>query len=36
MTNVWELQSFLKRGTKLFIGGDMEIMFKAETEGMVI
>jgi len=28
--------SFLKGGTKIFIGGDMETKFGAETEGMAI
>jgi len=27
------LHSFLKGGTKIFIGGDMEAQFGAETEG---
>jgi len=27
------LHSFLKRGTKIFIGGDREAKFRAETEG---
>jgi len=30
------LQSFLKGGTKIFIGGDMETEIGAETEGMAI
>jgi len=30
------LQSFLKGGTKIFIGGDIETKFGAETKGMVI
>jgi len=30
------LQSFLERGTKIFIGGDMETKFVAETEEMTI
>jgi len=30
------LQSFLKGGTKIFIGGDMEAKFGAETEAMAI
>jgi len=33
---VWMLQSFLKEGTKIFIGGAMEAKFGAETEGMAI
>jgi len=37
MTNkVQMLQSFLNGGTRLFIGGDMETMFGAETEGTAI
>jgi len=28
------LQSFLKNGIKIFIGGDMETKFGAETERM--
>jgi len=35
-TKVQVLQSFLKGGTKIFIGGDMETKFGAETEGMAI
>jgi len=30
------IQSFLKEGTKIFIGGDTEIKFGAEIEGMTI
>jgi len=30
------LQSFLEGGTKIFIGGNMEAKFGAETEGMAI
>jgi len=30
------LHTFSKTGTKIFIGGDMEAMFGAETEGMAI
>jgi len=30
------LHSFLKGGTKIFIEGDMEAKFGAETEGMII
>jgi len=30
------LQSFLKAGTKIFIGGNMEAKFGAETEGTAI
>jgi len=30
------LHSFLKGGTKIFIEGDMETKFGAETEGMAI
>jgi len=30
------LHSFLKEGTKLFIGGDIEAKFGAETEGTAI
>jgi len=33
---VWMLQSFLKGGTKIFIGGNMESKVGAETEGMAI
>ncbi|MBX8814663.1 hypothetical protein HBA91_18770 [Ochrobactrum sp. MR34] len=36
MTKVQILQSFFKGGTKIFIGGDMETRFGAETEGMAI
>jgi len=36
MTKVWMLLSFLKGGTKIFIGGDMETKFGAETEGIAI
>jgi len=36
MTKVEMLQSFLEGGTKIFIGGDMETMFRAETEGKAI
>jgi len=36
MTKVWMLQTFLKGGTKIFIGGDMKTKFGAETEGMAI
>jgi len=36
MTKVQMLQSFLKWGTKIFIGGDIETKFGAETEGMAI
>jgi len=34
MTKV--LHSFLKGGTKRFIGGNMETKFGAETEGMAL
>jgi len=33
---VWMLQSFLEGETKIFVGGDMETKFGAETEGMAI
>jgi len=36
MTKVWMLQSFLKGGTDIFIGGNRETKFGAETEGMAI
>jgi len=36
MTKVWIPHSFLKEGTKIFIGGDMEAKFGAETEGTAI
>jgi len=36
MTKVRLLYSFLKGGTKIFIGGDMETKFGAENEGMAI
>jgi len=36
MIKVWMLQSFLKGGTKIFIGGDMETKFGAETERIAI
>jgi len=36
MTKVWMLQPFLKGLTKIFIGGEIETMFGAETEGMAI
>jgi len=36
MTQMRMLQSFLKEGTKIFIGGDMESKFRTETEGMAI
>jgi len=35
-TKLWMLQSFLKGGTKIFIGGYMETKFGTETEGMAI
>jgi len=34
-TKVWTLHS-LKGGTKIFIGGDIETKFGAETEGTAI
>jgi len=36
MTKVQMLHSFLKGGTKIFIGGDMKVKFGAETEGTAI
>jgi len=36
MTKVCVLQSFLKGRTKIFIGGDIETKFGADTEGMTI
>jgi len=30
------LQSFLEEGTKIFIGGDRQTTFEAETEGLAI
>jgi len=36
MAKVCMLQSFLKRGTKIFIGRDMKTDFEVETEGMAI
>jgi len=36
MTKVQMLQFFSEGGTKIFRGGDMEIKFGAETEGMAI
>jgi len=36
MKKVRMLQSFLKGGTKIDIGGDMETKFGAEAEGKVI
>jgi len=33
---VWMLQSFLEGGTQIFIGGNTEKKFGAETEGIVI
>jgi len=34
MTKLQMLQSFLKGGTKIIIGGDMETTFGAETKRM--
>jgi len=36
MTKVQMIHSFLKGGTKIFIGGEVEAKFKAEIEGMAI
>jgi len=36
MNKVWMPQYFLKGGTKIFLGGDLETKFGAETERMAI
>jgi len=36
MNKMWMLHSFIKRGTKIPIGGNREAKFRTETEGTAI